>query len=286
MDLKTIKNISESDILIIPSVTNTSSVTKKFNAGRVLILFLIYTIVVGLLGFVVISVSPLRYVIFPNDAPLTQADMQKVELLNKRVLFLARELEDLKTTNQRLKDAIILGDSSLIDSLKLNKPDGQNKKISNNELGGNLFYIVSKIFSNRREDSSKIDEGSSEKSIFFEKPVEGFISRGFDPDRGHMGIDFVVKQGTPVYASANGYVIFSDYGEKDGYTMIIGHSENYITVYKHCSVLLKKERDTVLQGEPIALSGNSGETSTGPHLHFEIWKNGQPVDPEKILIKY
>ena len=101
-----------------------------------------------------------------------------------------------------------------------------------------------------------------------------------------MGIDFVVKSGTPVYASANGYVIFSDYTNKDGNMLIIGHPDNYITIYKHCSVLMKKERDTVIQGELIALSGNTGEITTGPHLHFEIWKDGQPIDPRTVLINY
>jgi murein DD-endopeptidase MepM/ murein hydrolase activator NlpD len=286
MNFKFFKNISESDILIIPDVSNVSSKPKKIKAGNILVFFIIYTLIIFFLGFIVISVSPLKYLIFPNSAPLTQADMQKVELLNKRVLFLARELEDLKTTNERLKDAIILGDSSLIDSLKLDNSKSSGGKVSEKELGGNLFYLIEEIFSDQKNDSAKIAKKSSAKTIYFEKPIDGFISRGFNPDNGHMGIDFVAEQGTPVYASASGFVIFSDYTERDGYTIIVGHSDNYLTIYKHCSVLLKKERDSVLQGEIIALSGNSGETSTGPHLHFEIWKDGQPIDPEKVLIKY
>ncbi|HEY6907521.1 MAG TPA: M23 family metallopeptidase, partial [Ignavibacteriaceae bacterium] len=102
----------------------------------------------------------------------------------------------------------------------------------------------------------------------------------------HMGIDFVIKTGTPVYATANGFVIFADYTTNDGYMIIIDHNNGYISVYKHCSVLLKRSRETVLQGETIALSGNTGEISTGPHLHFEIWKEGEPVDPKSVLINY
>lgn len=95
-----------------------------------------------------------------------------------------------------------------------------------------------------------------------------------------------MKSGTPVYAAANGYVIFADYTTEDGYMIILDNNNGYITVYKHCSVLLKRARDVVLQGETIALSGNTGEISTGPHLHFEIWKDGKPINPEKILINY
>ena len=130
------------------------------------------------------------------------------------------------------------------------------------------------------------EKDKQSKSYYFSKPADGFISRGFDPERGHMGIDFVIKTGTPVFAAANGYVIFADYTTKDGYMIILNHNNGYISVYKHCSVLLKRARETVLQGEVIALSGNTGEISTGPHLHFEIWKNGEPIDPKKVLINY
>jgi len=127
------------------------------------------------------------------------------------------------------------------------------------------------------------EEGSEEKIDYFIKPVNGFISRGFNTDKGHIGIDFVVKVGSPVYAAANGYVVFADYTSRDGYMMIINHTNDYITVYKHCSILLKKIRDRVFQGELISLSGNSGEITTGPHLHFEIWKQGQPINPKNVF---
>ena len=101
-----------------------------------------------------------------------------------------------------------------------------------------------------------------------------------------MGIDIVTQDGTPVYASAGGLVVFSDYTTKFGYVVIISHSYNYITIYKHCSSVLKKERDIVEQGELIALSGNSGTNSSGPHLHFEIWRDGLAIDPESVLLNY
>jgi murein DD-endopeptidase MepM/ murein hydrolase activator NlpD len=123
-----------------------------------------------------------------------------------------------------------------------------------------------------------------QENIYFNKPVNGFISREFNSEKGHIGIDFVVKNGTSIWAAADGYVIFSDNTIEDGYMMIINHDDGYITVYKHCSVLLKKPREKIRQGELIALSGNSGETSTGPHLHFEIWKDGEPVNPKSLFL--
>ena len=112
------------------------------------------------------------------------------------------------------------------------------------------------------------------------------MSRNFDPNKGHFGIDYVLKRGTPIHASSGGYVIFSDYTVKDGHMLIISNPNNYITIYKHCSILLKRVRETVSTGEIIALSGNSGLITTGPHLHFEIWKEGRPINPKKIFLNY
>ena len=95
-----------------------------------------------------------------------------------------------------------------------------------------------------------------------------------------------MKENSPVFASAGGYIVFADYTPNYGYSIIINHQENYVTKYLHCSTLLKKNGDIVRQGELIALSGNSGSESTGPHLHFEIWKDGKPINPSEVLIKF
>lgn len=284
MNLKELKELKNSDILLIFNSSSVKSKNIKLKANKILIWFIIYTVLISFAGFIIFTISPLNELLFPGSSPLTQEDMQKVELLNQRMLFLSHELEDLKSTNERLKYALILGDSSLADSLKNIKFDSDSKKENKsrekkNKLGGNIFAVFKNFFFN--------DGGATQQKItYFENPVSGFISRNFNSEKGHMGIDFVVKTGTPIYAAANGYIIFSDYTNKDGYMLIIEHPDNFITVYKHCSVLIKKERDTVLQGELIALSGNTGEITTGPHLHFEIWKDGQPINPKSVLINY
>jgi murein DD-endopeptidase MepM/ murein hydrolase activator NlpD len=188
------------------------------------------------------------------------------------MLFLSKELEGLKSTNEKLRYAIMLGDSTLIESLTVKQDTSSLKK----KAGGSIFSIVKKFFQGKEVNNSK--------SYYFLKPVDGFISREFNPEKGHIGIDYVAKTGTPVYAAAGGYVVFADYTTKDGYMIVINHPEDYVTVYKHCSSLVKKPREIVYQGELIALSGNTGETTTGPHLHFEIWLKGQPQNPKTLLI--
>ncbi len=115
-------------------------------------------------------------------------------------------------------------------------------------------------------------------------PVEGFVTQGFDPSRKHYGIDFAAARGPMVYAAAAGRVIFSGWTYEDGNMLMVSHGGGYITVYKHNQTLLKSAPAVVKRGEPIALLGSSGKTSLGPHLHFEVLKNGAPQDPNQYLL--
>ena len=115
-------------------------------------------------------------------------------------------------------------------------------------------------------------------------PVEGFVTQGFDPSRNHFGIDIAAQRGTPVYAPGDGVVLFAGWTYEDGNMLIIAHGGGYLTVYKHNQTLLKNTLNAVKRGEPIALLGSTGKTSAGQHLHFEVWRNGVPQDPEDFLL--
>lgn len=276
MKLKEIKNLKSFRILILPENAGWEAKSKKFSMNQAALLLAAYTFIVAIAGFLFFGLTPLNSSIFQSSNSLSSDELEKINLLNQRLTFLSKELEGLKSTNERLRYAIMLGDSTLLDSLQRKKDttDNKNTKPVEGNIFGTIINFLSGLFVNQSED------------IFFKEPVKGYISREFFPEKGHMGIDYVVKTGTPVYAAASGFIIFADYTTKDGYMMIINHSNDYISIYKHCTSLLKKERDVVLQGEIIALSGNSGEITTGPHLHFEIWKNGKPINPKNILINY
>ena len=117
-------------------------------------------------------------------------------------------------------------------------------------------------------------------------PVEGYTTRGYDPAHGHVGLDIAAKVGSLVCAAADGYVVFSGWTHDDGYQIILSHDGGFLTFYKHNQTLLKSANVFVKRGEAIALLGNSGQTSSGPHVHFELWKNGTPVDPKLYLLNY
>jgi murein DD-endopeptidase MepM/ murein hydrolase activator NlpD len=114
-------------------------------------------------------------------------------------------------------------------------------------------------------------------------PVKGTISDKYRPEDRHFATDIAVTINTPVKAVADGTVIFSEWTVETGYVMIIAHEQQLLSVYKHNASLTKNQGDLVKSGEVIALSGNSGEYTTGPHLHFELWSNGYPVDPENFI---
>jgi murein DD-endopeptidase MepM/ murein hydrolase activator NlpD len=269
--MKSLKKIKKFSLLIIPEETSNEPRSFKISSSKLITSVIIYTFVVFMLGFYIISYTPLSEILLPYSFRLTDSDKKKVELLNKKVNVLAAEIEALKSANSRLKFAIMLGDSTLL------KTDNDRKdSLKSVKKQGNLLAVVSKLISDWLNHQ--------EKNIYFIKPADGFITNKFNPESGHYGIDFALKENSPVYASSGGYVVFSDYSPTYGFTIIINHPENYVTKYMHCALLVKKEGEIVKQGELIALSGNSGTESSGPHLHFEIWKDGKTINPAEVII--
>ena len=115
-------------------------------------------------------------------------------------------------------------------------------------------------------------------------PVGGFLTRGFDVRAGHFAVDIAVDEGTMVRSIGDGYVIFADWTQEGGYAIAVQHADGFVSVYKHNRRLLKREGDRVRNREAVAESGNTGEITTGPHLHVEIWHNGLAQDPQHYFV--
>jgi murein DD-endopeptidase MepM/ murein hydrolase activator NlpD len=121
------------------------------------------------------------------------------------------------------------------------------------------------------------------QETFFFSPISGFISDRYDMKRGHYGVDVVAKTNEAVKNVADGSIIFASWTQDAGYVIMIQHRGNLISVYKHNAELLKKVGTFVNAGEIISIVGNSGEMTDGPHLHFELWYNGNPLNPEDFV---
>lgn len=125
---------------------------------------------------------------------------------------------------------------------------------------------------------------STLSSLFFFAPLKGMVTNSFNLVEDHLGIDIVAPENEAIKATLDGTVIFANWTSETGYVIQVQHSNNLISVYKHNSALMKKAGQYVKAGEVIAIIGNSGEHTTGPHLHFELWHNGAAVDPQDYMI--
>ncbi|MDP3354223.1 MAG: M23 family metallopeptidase [Flavobacteriaceae bacterium] len=134
-----------------------------------------------------------------------------------------------------------------------------------------------------RDRFSVFDKAVNKLDIVFFAPVTGYITSGYNPKEKHYAVDISLKKGTPVKAVADGTVIFTAWTSATEYVIILEHKKGFLSVYKHNSVVLKQQGDLVKTGQVIAASGSLGELSSGPHLHFELWSDGYPVNPTNYI---
>ena len=200
-----------------------------------------------------------------------------------------------KKINQ-LQDSLTLKEY-LLDSLRIHVTAQQRKvgELSDEipfqdiEASEEALLIASKrdsLFreSVEREDRFSLFDYESDKiDLVFFAPVKGILTESYNAKDKHYAVDIAVPKGTAVKAIADGTVVFSAWTAGTGYVVIIEHTNKYLSVYKHNEIIYREQGDLIKSGEVIALAGTSGEYSTGPHLHFEMWFQGYPVNPENFI---
>lgn len=135
-----------------------------------------------------------------------------------------------------------------------------------------------------KEDKYNLFEQAKPKvSLVLFSPAQGHITDRYNAQVRHYAVDVALAKGTPIKSIANGTVIFADWTPTNGNVIILRHGDGIISVYKHCESLTAAQGDVVRTGEVIAIAGSTGEQSTGVHLHFELWKDGYPIDPTQFI---
>jgi len=208
-------------------------------------------------------------------------------LLRKKALENIETLDSLEKviqTNQKFINSVgsvILGDVSEKDIVK----EASIVKVDVSELDFKINIEDSLLRSIvEKEDRFNAFENANPKVEYvLIRPISGKISSQFDLNEKHFGVDIPASTNTPIKSVSDGRVIFSEWTIDTGYVIIVEHSFGLTSVYKHNSTGLVNQGDYVNSGQAIALSGNTGELSTGPHLHFELWSNGNPVDPIEYI---
>jgi murein DD-endopeptidase MepM/ murein hydrolase activator NlpD len=251
----------------------------KLTRLNVFVLMSISAIVLIAATIVLIAFTPLKEYIpgYSSTALKKRAiklnhktdSLQQVIVMNEKYFeSIKRVLKgDVNTVNFN-KDSIIEAAELDVSSLNINpsKEDSLLREKINKEDKYNLF-----------------ESATSNVNFVLFPPVNGTISEGYNVKDKHFAVDIVVAKDTPVKATADGTVILSEWTTQTGYVIILDHGNGLISIYKHNASLTKEQGELVKSGEVIAISGNTGELTTGPHLHFELWSNGYPIDSTTFI---
>jgi len=251
------------------------------------IIYLTFAIMlVSLLTFFIISYSSLKTIIpgYPNETHQQSIKIQNIENLKK--LDLLENKLDKKISYIENVKLILQGYS----------PDKFNPltKLDDTLIAENITFSTSKrdsILRLKVKEREKYDihNYTNDKSknnlagILFFCPLKGDITNSINIEKGHYGVDIIASKNETVKSSLGGFVLYTDWSPENGHIILIQHNNNLISLYKHNSSLLKEVGDIVKTGDAIAIIGNSGELSSGPHLHFELWHKGIPLNPEEFM---
>ncbi|MEE9573309.1 MAG: M23 family metallopeptidase, partial [Candidatus Neomarinimicrobiota bacterium] len=210
-----------------------------------------------------------------------------VYALPKLIQYKSMEAENEKFTAERVKIMELMQDLKRIEQMDrlIRKTLGPELELSSISVNNDSIWTNSSQSSS--EDNMTVSYVDNVPSKY---PVEGYITQKMRTDKlfknqNHYGIDIAVKEGEPVYASASGFVVFSDWTYDFGNYIILYHGDDYFTVYGHNKNNFVKVRDFVKRSAVIAATGSTGIVS-GPHLHFEIWKDGKTINPLELFPKY
>lgn len=230
---------------------------------------------------IIIAFTPLReFIPGYTDVNIRKQGIKNTLKLDSLELALRQKEQYIANINRIVQgEPLKYSDSVVVDS-NVNYKNITNEPIEEDSLLRIMIETEEKY--NLFKSAGNTPEGIS--SFIFFSPLKGIITDEFNPKKQHFGVDLVAPKNEAIKSTLDGTVIFAEWTVETGYVIIIQHSTNLMSVYKHNSSLHKKQGDKVNAGDVIAIVGNSGELSTGPHLHFEMWYNGIPLNPQEYIV--
>ena len=260
---------------------NTFEERLSFKLARLNVFVLCSLLVIFLIAFtyLLIAFTPLKEYIpgYSSTALKKKATAlsYKTDSLQQVIIMNDRYYQSIKKVLTGDLSVIDFNKDSIIQSVKLEASEVDLNPIPEDSL---LREKVDK------EDKYNLFESATTATNFvLFPPVSGTISEYYNAKEKHYAVDVVVAKDTPIKATADGIVIFAEWTASTGYVIIIEHSYGLISIYKHNAALSKEQGDLVKAGEVIATAGSTGELSTGPHLHFELWNDGYPINPTNFI---
>ncbi len=263
---------------IIKDSTFEEKMTFRLTPMNVLVAFVSSFLFLGFAFISVVVFTPLReFIPGYTDTQVRQEALKNallVDSLHRELAVKARYVDNLVR---------ILNGQPTMDSLGASTKDPETFTDLDFETSASdsMFRLD---FENQDQYNIGRQKAAGENVSYFFPPVKGIITAEFEPHKGHYAVDIVSGENEMVKAIQEGTVISATWTSDGGYVISVQHKDNLISVYKHNSVLLKKIGDKVKPGESIAIIGNSGELTSGPHLHFELWKQGVALNPQEYII--
>lgn len=287
--LSLFSRLSKKDRLVVVDL-NTYEEIRHFNfsALSLIVSVLFFSLFIISITWLVIAYTPVRQSIpgYPNittQKELAFANKKNIAWITEQQEKLNREHIYYKNLHLILTDSLVSKNATEMTASDSNKYKNFNFKASKEDS-----ILRLKIEEQEKYKITKTINSSGKyeslKGLLFFPPIKGAVSDNIDTKGGHFGIDIVAPKDEAVKATLSGTVIYVDWTPDNGNVIHIQHSHNLMSIYKHNSVLLKKVGDVVKTGEAIAIIGNSGKLSSGPHLHLEIWHKGIPINPLKHII--
>ena len=266
-------------LLILNEVTFEERLSFKLTRLNVFVLCSLLAIFLISLTYLLIAFTPLREYI-PGYSS-TALKKQATELNYK-----TDSLQQVIAMNELYYTSIkkvLKGDVSAEDFNKDSIVEAVKLEASEVDLNPNAEDSLLREKVDKEDKYNLFESATSASNFVLFPPVNGTISELYNAKEKHYAVDIVVAEDTPVKATADGIVIFSEWTANTGYVIIIEHSYGLISIYKHNAALTKAQGDLVKAGEVIATAGNTGELTTGPHLHFELWNDGYPINPTNFI---
>ncbi|MDY5823883.1 MAG: M23 family metallopeptidase, partial [Candidatus Coprenecus sp.] len=245
------------------------------SAAVLLLLFIVAFV------FSMIAYTPLKLIIPGYPSYQTQRvaieNAAKVDSLEKRMKIMTIRLENLRR--------VLNGEKSLpIDSLiNIGKADIAEKIMYTNMMADSI--LRERVDSVEKYNLSSNSQMQMIEGMLFFPPVKGILTEEFNKAINHPYVDIAVQENSAVCSVLKGTIIAAYWTDETGYNIHIQHDNDLISIYRHNTKLLKKTGDTVDAGTPVSLAGSAGDLSSGPHLHFELWHKGVPIDPT-LYIKF
>ncbi len=265
-------------LVILNEATYEERLSYKLSGLNVFLLSALLSLVIVVSTIILIAFTSIKEYIPGYDSTALRTNaINNIETLDSLTTVIEKNQDYINSIG-----AVITGESTKGEVQK----EGERRRLEtkNVEFKINKEDSMLRRIVEKEDRFNALESASTKVKFVLFSPLYGEVTADFDYGIKHFGTDIAVPSKSPVKSVANGTVVFAEWTLQTGYVVIIEHSFGLTSIYKHNESGLVSQGEKVESGQVIALSGNTGELSTGPHLHFELWRDGNPVDPEDYVL--